>query len=49
MEQSQFASNHQLDRGSLIALQIKNRITSTTHNHIKGNIDLINVDAKRAG
>jgi hypothetical protein len=48
-EQAQFASNHQLDWGSLIALQIKNRVTSTTHNHIKGNVNLINVDAKRAG
>jgi hypothetical protein len=48
-EQSKFASDHQLDWGSLITLQIKNRVTSTTHNHIKGDIDLINVDAKRAG
>jgi hypothetical protein len=48
-EQARFASNHQLDWGSLIALQIENRVTSTTHNHIKGDIDLINVDTKRAG
>jgi hypothetical protein len=47
--QSQYASNHQLAWGSLVALQIKNWVTSTTHNHVKGNIELINVDAKQAG